>query len=65
MQRYSNLFFSSTNVILVFLLLHIFFQWHKAKGSAAFFGGILVVLLGWPLIGKTSCSQSEAVVNSD
>ncbi|GLV32186.1 uncharacterized protein CBL_11857 [Carabus blaptoides fortunei] len=28
-----------------------FFQKHKAKASIAFFGGIIIVLLGWPLIG--------------
>lgn len=30
-----------------------FFQWHKLKGSLAFFTGIIVLLAGHPIIGVT------------
>ncbi|KAB0792299.1 hypothetical protein PPYR_14258 [Photinus pyralis] len=28
-----------------------FFQRHKVRASIAFFGGIIIVLVGWPLVG--------------
>ncbi|XP_033223857.1 vesicle transport protein GOT1B [Belonocnema kinseyi] len=31
--------------------LSFFFQRHKLKGSASFLGGVIIVILGWPLVG--------------
>ena len=28
-----------------------FFQRHKLKATGAFLGGVIIVLLGWPMIG--------------
>lgn len=38
-------------VIGVERTLRFFFQRHKMKGTTAFFGGIIIVLLGFPIIG--------------
>ncbi|KAG7189586.1 hypothetical protein KM043_017275 [Ampulex compressa] len=31
--------------------LSFFFQRHKIKASASFLGGVIVVLMGWPIVG--------------
>lgn len=32
-------------------ILSFFFQWHKIKGTIAFFSGIFILLAGHPIIG--------------
>ena len=40
-----------TFVIGVERTFRFFFQRHKIKSTVLFFGGILIVLLGWPVVG--------------
>lgn len=41
-----------------------FFQRHKWRGSGAFFGGIVIVLAGWPLVGMVIESYGFVVLFS-
>ena len=46
------LFLAGLSMIIGFeRTFRFFFQRYKVKATALFFGGIAIVLLGWPLIG--------------
>lgn len=50
--QFQILFISGLGFIIgVQRTFRFFFQRHKIKATACFFGGITIVLLGWPLLG--------------
>jgi hypothetical protein len=53
-RRPQILFLAGVVLIIGFAKTYrFFFQKRKAKGSACFFGGILLVLWGWPIVGMS------------
>lgn len=48
------MFLTGLSFLIGFMkIFSFFFQWHKLKGSIAFFSGIIVLLLGHPIVGVT------------
>ena len=46
------MFLAGLSFIIGFMkTLSFFFQWHRLKGSIAFFTGIIILLAGHPIIG--------------